>query len=349
MKKKYIAYVGTYTHGSSKGIHIFDMDVENGYMKERKVVLINNPSYMAISRDGKYLYSIADEGVEAFEIQKDGDLISIDTASIQGMRGCYLDTDKNGRLLFVGGYHDGKVTVMKLNKDGTFGNISSGIFHKGLGSVAERNFRPHISCATLTPDEKYLCVVDLGVDHVNIYGIDKDGRLNLVDVLRCDMESAPKTMIFSEDGKYAYLICELKNYVNVYAYDGSGKNPKFDKIQTISTLADNHATGSAAAAMKFTHGGDYLLCSNAGDNSVCAFDVDKATGLLSQRFVLPISGEYPKDFDVFPDNRHLFSLNHESNTITFFKVDYEKKTLVMNGKYLPIETPNCVVVKELDE
>lgn len=348
MKKKYIAYVGTYTHGSSKGIHIFDMDVKKGYMKERKVVPINNPSYMTISKDGKYLYSIADEGVEAFVIEPDGDLRSIDTASIQGMRGCYLDTDKLGRWLFVGGYHDGKVTVMKLKEDGTFGSISSGIFHKGLGSVAERNFRPHISCATPTPDEKYLCVVDLGVDHVNIYEIDKNGKLDLVDILRCEVESAPRYMVFSEDGKYAYLICELKNYVNVYAYDGSGKTPKFDKIQTISTLADDHATGSAAAAMKFINGGDYLLCSNAGDNSICAFKVDKTTGMLTQEFILPISGEYPKDIDVFPDNKHLFSLNHESNTITFFKVDYEKKTLIMNGKYLPIETPNCVVIKELN-
>ena len=31
-KKKYVAYVGTYTHGSSEGIHLFDLDVENGSM-----------------------------------------------------------------------------------------------------------------------------------------------------------------------------------------------------------------------------------------------------------------------------------------------------------------------------
>ena len=35
-EKKYVAYVGTYTHGSSKGIHIYDLDVENGNMTERK-------------------------------------------------------------------------------------------------------------------------------------------------------------------------------------------------------------------------------------------------------------------------------------------------------------------------
>lgn len=214
--------------------------------------------------------------------------------------------------------------------------------------MAERNFRPHISCATLTPDEKYLCVVDLGVDHVNIYRIDPStGKLALIDILRCELESAPRQMIFSEDGKYAYLICELKNYVNVYKYDGKGKNPVFELIQTIDTLEKNHATGSAAAAIKFTNSGNYLMCSNAGDNSVCAFHVDRTTGKLERRFVLPISGEYPKDIDLFPDDRHLFSLNHESNTITFFSVDYDKNTLIMNGKEIPIETPNCVIVKKI--
>ena len=39
-QKRYVAYVGTYTHGSSKGIHIYDLDVENGRANERKVVPI---------------------------------------------------------------------------------------------------------------------------------------------------------------------------------------------------------------------------------------------------------------------------------------------------------------------
>ena len=43
-KEKYVAYVGTYTHENSVGIHIYDVDVANGSMKERKVVPINNPS-----------------------------------------------------------------------------------------------------------------------------------------------------------------------------------------------------------------------------------------------------------------------------------------------------------------
>lgn len=140
-QKRYVAYVGTYTHGSSKGIHIYDLDVENGRANERKVVPINNPSYIKKSHNGKYLYSISDEGVQSFKILPDGDLEPMNGASIRGMRGCYLSTDKEDQFLFVGGWHDGKVTVMRLNEDGTIGEMADEIFHKGLGSVAERNFR----------------------------------------------------------------------------------------------------------------------------------------------------------------------------------------------------------------
>ena len=172
---KYVAYVGTYTHGSSIGIHVYDLDVENGYMTERNVVPVNNASHIAKSNNGKYLYSIADEGVAVMKIGADGGLTPINKVGIDGMRGCFLSTDKAGKFLFVGGYHDGKVTVVHTHSDGRLGRVMDGIFHKGLGSVAERNFRPHISCVMPTPDNKFLCVVDSGVDRMQyLYGQSHD-------------------------------------------------------------------------------------------------------------------------------------------------------------------------------
>ena len=112
MEGKYVAYVGTYTHENSVGIHIYDVDELRGTLTERKVVPINNPSDLIVSHSGKYLYSIADEGVEAFAIQPDGDLIPINKKWIGGMRGCYVELDDEDRYLFVGGYHDGRVSMM---------------------------------------------------------------------------------------------------------------------------------------------------------------------------------------------------------------------------------------------
>ena len=36
MDKKYVAYAGSYTHESSKGIHIYDCDVAKGRITERQ-------------------------------------------------------------------------------------------------------------------------------------------------------------------------------------------------------------------------------------------------------------------------------------------------------------------------
>ena len=110
MKDEYVAYVGTYTHGSSIGIHLYDVNVEEGTLTERKVIPVNNSSHIARSLNGKYLYSIADEGVEVLNIKEDGGLEPINKVGIDGMRGCFLSTDKEGKFLFVCGYHDGKIT-----------------------------------------------------------------------------------------------------------------------------------------------------------------------------------------------------------------------------------------------
>ena len=154
MGKKYVAYVGTYTHGTSKGIQVYDVNLEEGTLTERSEVEVSNASYTAVSKNGKYLYSIEDEGVAVFKRDHNGDLARINSVDIDGMRGCFLATDVDGKYLYVAGYHDGKVTVVHTHKDGRLGSVMDGVFHTGLGSVAERNFRPHVNCERPTPDHK---------------------------------------------------------------------------------------------------------------------------------------------------------------------------------------------------
>ena len=83
-KKKYVAYVGTYTNGSSEGIHMYDVDVEEGTLSFRKVVPVNNCSHVTLSKKGDFLYSISDEGVEVFKIGPDGDLERMNKVNIDG-------------------------------------------------------------------------------------------------------------------------------------------------------------------------------------------------------------------------------------------------------------------------
>ena len=265
-------------------------------------------------------------------MEPDGDLTPINKVGIDGMRGCYLSVDQTGKYLFVGGYHDGKVTVVHTHRDGRLGSVMDGVFHKGLGSVAERNFRPHVNCVVPTPENKFICAVDNGIDQVKIYRITPHNKLSLVDILRCARESGPRLLLFSRDGRFAYLLYELSNTVDVFAYS-CGKTPVFEKLQTVSTTSDNvDQKHDAASGMCFSPDGNYLFTSTAGDNTVAMFRIDRETGMLTKEFALPISGEYPKDIAMFPDGKHIAVVNHESNSITTFTVDYEKKITGHEGK-----------------
>lgn len=344
-QEKYVAYVSSYTIGDKDqyGIRIYDVDMKNGRMTEKNQIKITNSSYITLSHNQKYLYSITDFGVESYRILPTGDLEVINRGSINGMRGCYLSTDYEDKFLFVGGYHDGKITVLRLNEDGGVGEITEEIYHKGLGSIAERNFRPHINCVKMTRDNKYLCAADLGMDHVNVYRFNHaTGKLSQIDMIRSEQESAPRHMKFSQDGRYLYIVHELKNYITVYTYKEVNGNPEFEKIQTISTLNDYHAGGSAASALNISTDFKYMVSSNAGDNSAVVYKIEE-DGTLKKLLCLPVSGDYPKDAVLFPDNRHLVSLNHETNTMTFFNVDLERGLLVMNGKELKVPQPNCII------
>lgn len=348
MSDKYVAYVGSYTHESSKGIHIFDMDVDKGRISQRGEVQIDNPSFIAFSHSKKHLYSICDQGVAAYTILDNGDLELLNVLSINGMRGCHITVSSNDRFIIVSGYHDGKLTVVSLTEDGCLDHITDEVFHKGMGSIADRNFRPHISWSVFTPDDELLCVCDLGIDQIKLYEFNhRTGKLKLYDIIRSQLESAPRQMVFSADGKYAYVLCELKNYINVYSYDKNNGKSRFELIQNIFTVRKGHRSNSAAACLCFSNSGDNLICSNAGDNTVTIYSVDKETGLLNSLSSLPVSGDYPKYISMFPDDNHIMSMNNEGNSITIFTIHFDKGLIVMNGPEIRISKPNNMIIKKL--
>ena len=123
MGKNYTAYVGSYTfHGSSKGISILEVDVENGRFTKRREESVNNSSYLTVSHDNRFLYSVVDEGIAAFKILPDGDLEHINTTSIKG-----IDVS----------YHQGDINWEKVKNDG----VKFAIIRAGSGTKEDSKFK----------------------------------------------------------------------------------------------------------------------------------------------------------------------------------------------------------------
>lgn len=346
----YVAYVGTYTKTTSIGIHVYDIDDETWTMKQKKVVEINNASNLVVSKDGRFLYSIADEGVQSFRILPDGDLEPMNTAWTGGMRGCYITVDDQNRYLFVAGYYDGRVTMMRLNEDGTVGGVACGIYHESIGlSVADKNFTPHVTCVEMTPDQLYLCAVDSGLDHVKIYEIDYElGKLNLVDTIRGHIENGPRMIRFKEETQTAYILCEKANNILVYKYTpGANTLSNLELIQEVSTNTIDYDGLFAASGLEISSDRKHLFASNAGVNTVSVYEIDDETGMLTTVCGNKTSGDYPKSLGVLPDNQHFVVLNQGENEMRVFKMNYEDKYFLMDQPPIKITKPNCIWIHKL--
>lgn len=344
-----VMYVGCYTNETENGLHIFDVNTENGKLNEKATMSISNSSYITLAKTKPVLYSITDIGVAACKISNDGSLDCICEKSTRAMRGCCMDIDKEDKYLFVGGYHDGKITMMSLNDDGSIDEILDTKHHKNAGNGTDRLSMGHVCCVKVTPDNKYLCAVDSGLEQVKIYQIDEAmNQLVLIDILRCDLAFEPVKMEFSPNGSYAYLLSESKKQINVYKYENDNGYPKFTLIQKITTVGEYHTITSAACSLKIDESGKYLTVSNDGDNTVSLYEIEE-TGSLIPYCVLPISGKYPKDVVFSLDNKYFYSVNHDENTITTFLIDYDKKLFTMCAKPVKIESPNSAIMVDLDK
>lgn len=351
---KHVAYVGTYTHENTIGIHVYDIDEKMGKLTERSMEEINNPSYLCISKDSKFLYSIADEGVAAFSIDENGDLTKLNQEQIGGMRGCFVEVDSKRRFLFVGGFHDGRVTMMRLNEDGSIAGIADGIFHRGVAyTQSERRIdHPMVSCVKLTPDERYLCAVDHGLNQVKVYEIDYEaGKLKLKSIIRCMLNAGPRTLRFSKDGKFCYILDEVSNYIEVYmySYDDKEDEPKFERIQRIFTLDRKYKTVTESSCLCISFDNQYVYVSIDGYNGFSVFRRNIETGLLSFEQIVKCSGDFPKSISLLPGNEFLAVLNHDSNELRTFKLfhDEERPHALMTCAPVAVKQPNCIRVVEL--
>lgn len=341
---KVMAYVGSYCYsGKNKGITVFDVDMETGRFTKREEIDEYNCSYIICGRKRHVLYAVSEYGVTSYRIHEDGSLEKMNQKRINGMRGCHLSISLDDKYICVSGYHDGKCTILSTKGDGSIDKIMYQFYDRGFGSVAERTYRPHISCARLTWDNRYLFSVDSGIDQIRIFRFDpKVEDLEQVSALHCPLGSSPRFFRFSGDGRFMYLAYEILDVIEVYSYSDDGKAPVLEKIQTVATTAKGDKSMTAACAMRVTRDGEHVLVSNAGENTLTMFDRDPESGLLTFKNSLPISGDYPKDASLFPDDRHIAIANHASSEISIFKVEYEKNLIVMSSRSVPVSQPNSI-------
>ncbi|MGV3487372.1 MAG: lactonase family protein [Tuberibacillus sp.] len=341
----YKGYIGTYTKGESKGIYSFSLDTDKGEIFDVKVAAeIGNPTYLTINKDNEYLFSVIKKGEKggaaAFAIQPHtGGLVPLNDLVLDGPQPCHISVDSANTHVVTSNYHQGTAVSHSLKPDGSLDRVLSLLKHEGKGPNEKRQDGPHVHFAGFTPDERYVIVVDLGIDAIVTYRI-PDGKWEEVTRLSVNPGSGPRHIVFHPNGKFAYVMTELSSEVIVLDYDS--ESGSFSTKQYISTLPEDYNGYNDGSAIHITSDGCFVYAANRGHNSIAAFRVDEETGELTYIENISSGGDWPRDFVLDPTERYLVASNQNSGNLVLFSRDPMTGKLEQLQSGVAVPDPVCV-------
>lgn len=347
MEEKYVAYVGTYTDGDSKGIYQLTLNESKSSIEDIKLVAeIVDPTYLVISKNNTHLYAAIENGeqggIVAFEINS----VNYSLKALNGIQrnqnaSCHVILDKNNEYAFTSNYDQAEFNSYKIASDGSIEKAVDTETHQGCGPNKPRQESAHIHFAKFTPDYKYIFTVDLGLDKVSLYQL-KDGYFQEATdkCVTIKPGSGPRHMEFHPNGKFSYLLNELSSEITVFKYDNI--NHTFQEIQYLSMLPLGCSVESTGAAVHISFKGDYLYASNRGHDSISVFKVDSVSGMLTFASNTKLQGQSPRDFSISPSSKFLIAANQITSNVELYSINETTGALtyVNVSEYIP--NPVCV-------
>ncbi len=348
-----IVFVSAFAPGDKGAITAYRFDSGNGQLKLlHRTTDVDNPFFLAISPDKKFLYSIdaanfggqQNEFVAAYVIEgRDGKLNRLNRQSTLGSASCYLDVDATGNTVVVANYSTGSVAALPVGDDGALGQASSFRQHTGSSVDPNRQQGPNAHCIVVSPDNRFALAADLGIDKVLVYRLDPAAaKLTANDAqpfANLPPGSGPRHLIFNPSGNRVYVINELSNTVTLFDY--ATELGKLTWRQTISTLPEDFTGTSHTADLKMTPDGKFLYGTNRGHDSIAIFRIS-ADGRLTLISIEPSLGKGPQNLLITPDGHWLLCANMPGNNVVVFGIDADTGSLTATGDPISIPMPSCI-------
>lgn len=343
----YKMLVGTYTQNTeSRGIYTCELDADAGTFRLLSVAdQLINPSYLALSPDGKLVYCVNETGnesaVSSFAFNhENGTLKKINSVASVGADPCYITV--TDRHVITADYSGGSVSVFGRNADGSLTEALQTVQHVGK-SIAPNQEKPHVHQTKFTPDGRFLIVTDLGTDEVLTYRYDADEQekiLSPVAGIKVKPGSGPRHVDFSKNGKFIYLLQENDGTVTTLSLDKNGKlNVLYE-----TTVDINKNTKNSAADIHVSLDGKFVYATNRGTaNDITCFSVANG-GQLKYVQQIETGGDGPRNFTITPDGKYLFVANQRTNNIVVFEQDKKTGKLIKTDMELALPAPVCVVI-----
>jgi 6-phosphogluconolactonase len=334
-----LVFIGSYAAADKPGIHAFSFDDESGVLTPcGSFSGMANPSFViANSRaarsaeNGLILYAVSETSasdgsgpgsVWALRVEREADSGKVNIRAInhqpsRGGLGCHLTLDATGRWLLVANYGTGSAGVMAVLPDGSLGEMTAHVQHVGSsGVIADRQEGPHAHSTTLSPDNRFAIIADLGLDQLIVYRFDRvHGKRNRHGQAPTRPGAGPRHAVFHPNGHILYVANELGSTVSAYAWDAASGTLR--ETQTLDTVPPG-APENYVADIHIASAADRLYVSNRGHDSIAVYDVD-AAGSLALVAAPPCGGHWPRNFALAP-GRFMLVANQHSDEVAVLPV-----------------------------
>lgn len=235
---------------------------EDGSLLPLNRIKMDSPSWIVLSKNRQFAYTTNEtqQGqISTLRLGKGGDPQRISGIDSQGQEPTHAAISPDGRYLLAANYSNApghaSVIVAPILQNGELGEVLQRFpFTKGSEAVAERQASAHIHSVNFTPDGRMVYAADLGGDIIHAFFYDAANkaapfRLAPDYDLSFPPGTGPRHMIFSANGRFAYVISEMS--ANIFAYQIN--NNRLENIQTLalteSTCADAKGGGGLAFSL----------------------------------------------------------------------------------------------------
>ncbi len=360
-----LVYLGTDTINSpAKGVYLARFNSISGQLSAPSLAAETvRPSFLASGSVGKrqILYAANEgqdentSGISSFLIDPaTGALKPLNKVSAGGSGPCYVSVNATGSAAFCADYAGSAVASFQVKPDGSLSEPVSRLdFRKPIfghhGPNAARQDASHPHSATLSPDNRFLVVNDLGNDNIVTFYIHPDtAELGPPQLNGCRApNSGPRHVAFHPNERWVYGINELSSTIQQYLWNTTHAAAPVALLTeagpALSTLDPSFHGPNTAAEITLSPEGDYLMCSNRGENSLVVFHIEPITG--APTFVQRVScgGKTPRMFTLDPTGKWLLCGNQDSGSITVFSRNEATGHLTGPVQTLPVEMPQMIL------
>ena len=346
------AYVGSFTTAQRKargdGIHVYRADPATGaWTHVQHISDLVNPSYLALSRDQRFLYSVHGDEDYATAFALDpvtGQAKLLNRAATGGKNGVREAVDPSGKFLVMDNYASGSVAVMPIALDGSLKDQHQLVQlpgDPGPHKVEQTSSHPHD--IVFDPSGRFVLVPDKGLDRVFVFRFDgATGRLTPTE--QGSVKSRPgagsRHLAFHPKLPIVWVLNELDSTIATYRFDTD--RGTLTALQVMSTLPSDFTGYSTTAEIAVSPDGRFVYGSNRGHDSVTIF-ASNAEGLLSVVGWQPTQGSTPRFIGLDPAGRFLYAANEQSDTLVTFRVDGNSGKLTPTGQVIKNGSPVTIV------